>query len=98
MAVEIRAFEPRFKDEVGELISRIQREEFGVPISLDAQPDLNGVPSYYQTAGGNFRIARANEELVGTIAQKDIGNSQAALRKMFVAANYRGNSAGVALF
>jgi len=96
MDIEIRAFEPRFQDEVGELISTIQRGEFGVAISLDAQPDLTSIRSYYQTEDGNFWIARANEELIGTIALKDIGNSQVALRKMFVAANFRGKSAGVA--
>lgn len=95
MAIEIRAFEPRFQDEVGELISTIQREEFGVSISLDAQPDLQAISSFYQTAAGNFWVARANDAVVGTIALKDIGNNQVALRKMFVAANYRGSSYGV---
>ena len=36
------------------------------------------------------------QEVVGTVALLDIGDRQAALRKMFVAASHRGSEQGVA--
>lgn len=41
-------------------------------------------------------MALANDEIVGSIALLDIGNWQAALRKMFVRAEYCGRAHGVA--
>jgi N-acetylglutamate synthase-like GNAT family acetyltransferase len=45
---------------------------------------------------GNFWVAIANQEVVGTVALLDIGNRQAALRKMFVHRAYRGDEIGTA--
>ena len=42
-----------------------------------------------------FWVARSNDEVVGTVGLKDIGQGQAALRKMFVAAPFRGREFGV---
>ncbi len=41
-------------------------------------------------------MAAAAGRIVGTIALKDFGGGEAALRKMFVAADYRGRERGVA--
>jgi GNAT superfamily N-acetyltransferase len=71
------------------------QHEFEIPISLEAQPDLNNIPDYYQINNGNFWIARAGEEVIGTISLLNIGNDQGALRKMFVNRNYRGKKFGV---
>ena len=78
------------------LIVPIQREEFGVEISAHDQPDLIDIPSFYQTGSGDFWLARSQDEVVGTIGMKDIGNDEVALRKMFVAAPWRGREFGVA--
>ena len=88
------------------VILPIQQSEFGVPITLDAQPDLLDIAGFYQRNCGNFWVAVASSgdtdagvtrtEVVGTIGLLDIGNRQAALRKMFVAAAYRGAEQGVA--
>jgi N-acetylglutamate synthase-like GNAT family acetyltransferase len=80
---------------VGALIVRIQREEFQIPITLEDQPDLQNIPAYYQHGAGNFWVAISEGEVVGTIALLDLGNHQAALRKMFVHASYRGPAQGV---
>src|SRR5262249_42481744 len=63
---------------------------FGIPITLDAQPDLQDIGVFYQRGAGNFWVALADGRVVGTLGLLDIGNGQAALRKMFVAAAYRG--------
>lgn len=89
-SVAVRIFEPHLREAVGRLILGIQRDEFQVPITLEQQPDLADIPSYYQKGNGNFWTAMDEETVVGTIAILDIGHDQVALRKMFVAPDYRG--------
>jgi N-acetylglutamate synthase-like GNAT family acetyltransferase len=84
------------RDGVADLIVNIQRGEFGIPITYDDQPDLKDIPGFYQQGTGNFWVARSGGTVVGTIALKDIGNAQVALRKMFVGAAHRGRAQGVA--
>ena len=81
---------------VVDLILPIQQAEFGIPITLDAQPDLLDIPCFYQRGNGNFWVALYGSEIVGTISLLDIGNGQGALRKMFVKKHARGSTQGVA--
>lgn len=83
-------FEAQHAAAVGELIVSIQREEFGFDIDLERQPDLSAIPAYYQQGNGNFWVALDQGQVIGTIALKDIGHHVVALRKMFVANDYRG--------
>jgi GNAT superfamily N-acetyltransferase len=94
--VHIVPFSPEYANGVVSLILPIQQAEFDIPISLDAQPDLDDIPGFYQRGDGNFWVALAEGKVVGTVALLDIGNHQAALRKMFVAATRRGSEHGVA--
>jgi N-acetylglutamate synthase-like GNAT family acetyltransferase len=94
--METRPFDPIHAEAVPALILPIQQQEFGIPITLDAQPDLKDIPAFYQRGKGNFWVALDRGEVVGTIALLDIGNGQGALRKMFVAAAHRGPEQGVA--
>ncbi len=94
--IHIRPFEPRDAQAVAAVILPIQRQEFGIPITLDAQPDLADVPGFYQQGRGNFWIAEVDAAVVGTIGLLDIGAGAAALRKMFVSAPHRGKAHGVA--
>ncbi|OZI37161.1 GNAT family N-acetyltransferase [Bordetella genomosp. 10] len=101
---EIRRYRPADKQGVADTILPIQREEFGIPITAEDQPDLAAIEAFYQTGKGDFWVAVTGEDgsptgegkVIGTIALKDIGDHQAALRKMFVAAPYRGRNLGVA--
>ncbi|TCR04254.1 GNAT family N-acetyltransferase [Neorhizobium sp. JUb45] len=92
----VRPFEPQDRDGVVSVILPIQREEFGVDITAEDQPDLLIIPEFYQTDKGGFWVAEQDGVIVGTIGCKDIGNDQAALRKMFVAATARGREHGTA--
>lgn len=94
---EIRIRNYRSGDEAGiiDVILPIQRQEFGLPITAEDQPDLQSISDFYVQGKGNFWVAEAGGAIVGTIALKDIGNRLAALRKMFVAKAYRGQT-GVA--
>jgi N-acetylglutamate synthase-like GNAT family acetyltransferase len=79
-----------------DVILPIQQREFGIPITAADQPDLMSIPEFYQSGTGGFWVARSNGEVVGTVGLKDIGSGQTALRKMFVAAPFRGRELGVA--
>lgn len=88
--VKIQVYSDEHQQGVIKLILDIQQREFGVPITLSQQPDLNTIPSFYQKRNGNFWVALFDNTVVGTIALIDIGSSQVALRKMFVDKNFRG--------
>ncbi|MBB2713008.1 GNAT family N-acetyltransferase [Rhizobium sophoriradicis] len=94
--IEIRPFAEGDADDVLSVILPIQREEFGIDITADAQPDLRVIPDFYQSGKGQFWVAVKDGAIVGTLGLKDIGHNQAALRKMFVAAEVRGREHGVA--
>ena len=97
-ATTIRAFVPGDEEAIGRLIVPIQREEFGIPITYDEQPDLRDIPAFYQSGAGGFWVALAADgAIVGTIGLKDIGHGEAALRKMFVGADHRGDGTARAL-
>lgn len=95
-SVLIERFSAADQRGVIEVILPIQNQEFGIPISEQQQPDLHDIPQFYQRGTGDFWIARCDGKAVGTLGLKDIGNAQAALRKMFVSAPYRGRDYGVA--
>lgn len=76
---------------VRDLILPIQRDEFGIPITYDEQPDLHDIEGFYRKGNGDFWVALAGDKIVGSVALLDIGGGRAALRKMFVKAAYRGS-------
>lgn len=94
--IEIQVYRPEHAQGVVEVILPIQQEEFGIPITLEGQPDLKDIAGFYQKDHGNFWVAVDGGKVVGTISLLDIGNAQVALRKMFVAASHRGKEHGTA--
>lgn len=92
----IQVFSPEYENQIIDLICHIQQVEFDIAINPDQQPDLRNITSFYQQGRGNFWVALHNDTVVGTVALLDIGNNQAALRKMFVHKEYRGKEAGIA--
>ncbi|MDH0749299.1 GNAT family N-acetyltransferase [Pseudomonas sp. GD03842] len=94
--ITIERYVPGDEQGIIDVIVPIQREEFGIDITPEDQPDLMAIPSFYQAGKGDFWVARAQGRVIGTISMKDIGNDEVALRKMFVAAAWRGREFGVA--
>ena len=102
--ITITPASPAHTDGIVSVILPIQQAEFGIPITLDGQPDLKDIAGLYQQGDGNFWVAldenadghADDNAVVGTVGLLDIGNRQAALRKMFVAASHRGSAHGVA--
>jgi N-acetylglutamate synthase-like GNAT family acetyltransferase len=92
---DIIEYSALYQQQIVDLILGIQQEEFGIPISLEDQPDLQQIPDFYQQGNGNFWLAVVDGTVAGSIALRDIGNRQVALRKMFVKSAYRGREAGV---
>jgi len=88
----VKEYSCEYQDQVVELILTIQQTEYNIPITKDDQPDLMEIEDFYQTGNGNFWVAVYNDKVIGTISLLDIGNHQVALRKMFVAKDYRGNA------
>lgn len=86
----IKEYSKEYQAQIVDLILHIQQQEFDIPITKEDQPDLFAIESFYQTGSGNFWVAVYGGKVVGTISLLDIGNHQAALRKMFVAQEYRG--------
>lgn len=95
MNIHVHTYSDSYKQSIIDLILDIQRNEFGLPTTLEAQPDLESIPSSYQTSKGNFWMVINNDKVIGTIALFDIGNSRGALRKMFVHKDFRGKEFGV---
>ncbi|MEE1946991.1 GNAT family N-acetyltransferase [Pedobacter sp. KR3-3] len=85
-----------FGNQVVGLILPIQQEEFNVAITVNDQPDLLDIETYYQQPGGNFWGAFHQDELVGTIALIAIGHQAGAIRKMFVKQEFRGKEKSIA--
>lgn len=94
MQIRIEQYADQYKQQVIDLITPIQQEEFNIPITAADQPDLQQIPDFYQKDNGNFWLAITNGGVVGTISLLDIGYHQGALRKMFVHKNYRGKEHG----
>ena len=88
--IVIVPFRPEDVLRVRDLILPIQRGEFGLEITYEDQPDLQAIPTRYQTGKGQFWTALDGEQLVGTIALEDVGDDILALRKVFVHADHRG--------
>lgn len=95
--INIAPYRPGDEGSILAMILPIQREEFGIAITAADQPDLMAIPTFYQAGAGDFWVARHQQRVVGSIGLKDIGNGEAALRKMFVAAPWRGREFGVAV-
>jgi putative acetyltransferase len=94
--ITIQPFENQDTNQIVELILNIQQNEFQVPITINEQQDLLNIPSFYQILKGNFWVAKADGEVVGTIALIDCGENIGAIRKMFVKKEFRGKEHGIA--
>ena len=96
MRLSYRPFQDADTDGIRNLILPIQNDEFGLPTSWEEQPDLHDIEGYYCQGRGNFWVAVAGDQVIGSISLVELADDNAALRKMFVAADYRGPEHGVA--
>ena len=66
--IKIETFSEQHLNGVVDVILPIQQQEFGISITLDAQPDLLDIPGFYQKEKGNFWVALKDSEIIGTIS------------------------------
>lgn len=90
ITIEPYLAEDERQEAVCAMILQIQQSEYGIPITLEQQPDLMDIDTFYRHGSGNFWTAIAEGEVVGTVALLDIGQGRSALRKMFVKKEFRG--------
>ncbi|MDR3617345.1 MAG: GNAT family N-acetyltransferase [Candidatus Obscuribacterales bacterium] len=91
----IKPFKPEYQLAIENLVLPIQQHEFAVGITREEQPDLLNISQTFQSNNGNFWVAIVDDLVVGCIGLVDIGDSQAALKKMFVHKDFRGKQSGV---
>ncbi|MDP4098150.1 GNAT family N-acetyltransferase [Paenibacillus sp. P96] len=94
--IMVKEYSSGHQPQIVDLILNIQQNEYQIPITGEDQPDLLNVEDFYQKGAGNFWVALHGDKVVGTVALLDIHNRQTALRKMFVAQEYRGKVFGTA--
>jgi N-acetylglutamate synthase-like GNAT family acetyltransferase len=83
---------------VRDLILGIQQGEYGFPITWEDQRDLHDIAGWYRAGAGEFWVVEDEAgRIVGTVGLRDIGGGAGALRKMFVAKDWRGAERAVAL-
>jgi hypothetical protein len=59
--ITIQTYQPRFHQQVIDLILPIRQNEFFVPIKLNDQPDLLNIPGFFCRKAGNFWVAVEDE-------------------------------------
>lgn len=65
--VEIAPYSAIHQSGIVDVILPIQQSEFGIPVTLDDQPDLLDIPGFYQKGSGNFWVALHEREVIGTL-------------------------------
>jgi GNAT superfamily N-acetyltransferase len=110
--VLVRALDNTYCQRIIDLILPIQQIEFGVPITIEAQPDLLDIEGSYIHPGGGFwgamsgpNPAGANpagsnpshdDSILGSIALMSVGHNAGVIRKMFVRKEFRGKHLSIA--
>jgi GNAT superfamily N-acetyltransferase len=84
---EIIAYDGGRDPEVAALILSIQRDDVGLHVPIDEQPELLDLSGAYRDGG--FWVAMAGSEIVGTIGMMRFGAS-GVLKKLFVRQDFRG--------
>lgn len=87
--MQIITYQDQYKQQIIDLILHIQNDEAKINLSLDEQPDLLEIKTYYEKTGGEFWLAIENEQVIGTLALMNKGNGNAVLKKAFVRKEYR---------
>ncbi|AZB32752.1 GNAT family N-acetyltransferase [Chryseobacterium bernardetii] len=96
MKLQVQSIGNAYSEQAIDLILTIQQKEFNIPITVEDQPDLKEIETFYHKAGGNFWGAFIDGKLVGSIALVKFDERAAAIRKMFVKKEFRGKELNIA--
>lgn len=78
--MQIIEYKEYYRQQVIDVILHIQNEEAKINLSVEEQPDLLDIESYYFSNGGKFWIAVENKVFIGTIALMNKGNNNGVLK------------------
>ena len=71
-------------------------DEYGLEVSpKTTDKDLDDLEGFYQ--GGLFDVLEREGEIIGTVGLQNLGGGKCELRKMYLAAKYRGRGQGARL-
>lgn len=87
--MEIITYQEKYRQEIIDLILHIQNDEAKISLSLEEQPDLLDIPTYYEKNGGKFWLTVEDNMVIGTLALMNMGNGNGILKKGFVKKEYR---------
>jgi putative acetyltransferase len=96
--LQICAADNRDCPDILKLIFNIWIHEYGFKVVPEDYPDLQDVQKYYFEKGGAFFAAIEQRKLIGTIACDALGESNYALKRMFVHQDFRGKGVAQQLF
>lgn len=96
--MDIETYSGKYDDEIISLILSIQNSEAKINLSLEEQPDLRDIHSFYRQNGGEFWVARADGRVIGTIGLMLKENNCAVMKKFFVRSDFRSQKVGLALY
>lgn len=99
LGCQIVEFEETDKDEVIRVIDRLLKELGVIPESeeLIDDDDLFKIGEIY-SGRGRFWVAKIDGKVVGTVAIREMNESEAVLNRMFVLSEYHGSGIGQSLF
>lgn len=96
--MKVITYEEKYKKQILDLILHIQNNEARINLSIEEQPDLLDIYSYYEKGGGEFWMAIENDEVIGTIALMNKGSGNGILKKFFVRRDWRNKKIGYILY
>ena len=94
----IRRFQRDDQLAVERLVLTIQRDEFGLALSAENQPDLHDIAAFFSHPNSAFWVAEAGQSqaIIGCIGLEALAGNVAAMRKFMVHPDWRGKATGVA--
>ena len=94
----IRRFHRDDQLAVERLVLTIQRDEFGLALSAENQPDLHDVAAFFSHPSSAFWVAESgqSQNIIGCIGLEALAGNVAAMRKFMVHPDWRGKATGVA--
>lgn len=92
---QIVEFQPKYQTMVIDLIGQVLRDQKVIPDSTEPidDEDLHHIPRIY-SGKGRFWVAIHKENVIGTVAIRDMGGNTAKLNRMFVETQFHGAGIG----
>lgn len=88
--ITINQFENQDTQDVITLVLHFQNDGTRPLVTIEDQPDLLHITEEYIEKGGNFWVAKDEEQVIGSIGFMPYNAKIAILKKFFVSENYQG--------